>query len=60
MDQAFKIQAQQNNAQGAELEEVKRILIDTNIYLLSTTVIVSLLHTVFEMLAFKSDIVSSP
>ncbi|KAF3132399.1 hypothetical protein TWF594_009528 [Orbilia oligospora] len=56
MDQAFKIQAQQNNAQGAELEEVKRILIDTNIYLLSTTVIVSLLHTVFEMLAFKSDI----
>ncbi|KAF3925004.1 hypothetical protein AA313_de0202872 [Arthrobotrys entomopaga] len=56
MDQAFKIQAQQNNAQGAELEEVKRILIDTNIYLLSTTVVVSLLHTVFEMLAFKSDI----
>ncbi|EWC48257.1 hypothetical protein DRE_02361 [Drechslerella stenobrocha 248] len=56
MDQAFKLQAQQNNAQGAELEEVKRILIDTNIYLLSTTVIVSLLHTVFEMLAFKSDI----
>ncbi|KAF3274554.1 hypothetical protein TWF970_007816 [Orbilia oligospora] len=56
MDQAFKVQAQQNNAQGAELEEVKRILIDTNIYLLSTTIIVSLLHTVFEMLAFKSDI----
>ncbi|KAK6541711.1 hypothetical protein TWF694_007504 [Orbilia ellipsospora] len=56
MDQAFKLQAQQNSAQGAELEEVKRILIDTNIYLLSTTVVVSLLHTVFEMLAFKSDI----
>ncbi|KAF3935751.1 hypothetical protein ABW19_dt0209699 [Dactylella cylindrospora] len=56
MDQAFKVQAQQNNAQGAELEEVKRILIDTNIYLLSTTVAVSILHTVFEMLAFKSDI----
>ncbi|KAK6349760.1 hypothetical protein TWF696_006036 [Orbilia brochopaga] len=56
MDAAFKQQAQQNNAQGAELEEVKRILIDTNVYLLSTTVAVSLLHTIFEMLAFKSDI----
>lgn len=42
---------------GSELEEFKRILVDTNIYLLSTTAVVSLLHTVFEMLAFKSDIV---
>ncbi|KAI9698013.1 MAG: hypothetical protein M1836_004366 [Candelina mexicana] len=41
---------------GSEFEEFKRILIDTNIYLLSTTIVVSLLHTVFEMLAFKSDI----
>ena len=44
---------------GSEFEMFKTILIDTNIYLLSTTVIVSLLHTVFEMLAFKSDIVRS-
>ena len=42
---------------GSEFEEFKRILVDTNIYLLSTTAVVSLLHTVFEMLAFKSDIV---
>lgn len=42
---------------GSEMEELKRILVDTNIYLLSTTAVVSLLHTVFEMLAFKSDIV---
>lgn len=42
---------------GSEFEEFKRILVDTNIYLLTTTAIVSLLHTVFEMLAFKSDIV---
>ncbi|KAI9742063.1 MAG: hypothetical protein M1834_000453 [Cirrosporium novae-zelandiae] len=41
---------------GSELEEVKRILLDTNIYLLSTTVIVSIFHMVFEMLAFKSDV----
>jgi len=42
---------------GSELEEFKRILVDTNIYLLSTTAIVSVLHMIFEMLAFKSDIV---
>ena len=43
---------------GSEFEEFKRVLVDTNIYLLSTTAIVSVLHMVFEMLAFKSDIVS--
>lgn len=44
---------------GSEFEEMKRILVDTNLYLLGTTVFVSILHTIFEMLAFKSDIVSS-
>ena len=43
---------------GSEFEEFKRVLVDTNIYLLSTTAIVSVLHMIFEMLAFKSDIVS--
>ncbi|MCJ1376832.1 hypothetical protein MMC20_008077 [Loxospora ochrophaea] len=41
---------------GSEFEEFKRILIDTNVYLLSTTAIVTVLHMVFEMLAFKSDL----
>lgn len=41
---------------GSEFEEFKRILLDSNIYLLATTGVVSLLHTVFEMLAFKSDV----
>ncbi|KAI9808751.1 MAG: hypothetical protein M1825_003903 [Sarcosagium campestre] len=41
---------------GSELEEVKRVLMDTNVYLLATTGLVSVLHMVFEMLAFKSDI----
>ena len=43
---------------GSEFEEFKRVLVDTNIYLLSTTAFVSILHMVFEGLAFKSDIVS--
>lgn len=41
---------------GTEFEEFKRVLLDTNIYLLSTTAIVSVFHMIFEMLAFKSDI----
>ncbi|KAI9672054.1 MAG: hypothetical protein M1831_001867 [Alyxoria varia] len=41
---------------GSEMEEVKRIILDSNIYLLSTTVVVGLFHTLFEMLAFKSDV----
>ncbi|KAL8685258.1 MAG: hypothetical protein Q9218_007877, partial [Villophora microphyllina] len=41
---------------GSEFEEFKRVLIDTNIYLLSTTAIVTVLHMIFEGLAFKSDI----
>lgn len=41
---------------GSEFEKVKEILLDTNPYLLATTTFVSILHMVFEGLAFKSDI----
>ncbi|KAL2007343.1 hypothetical protein VTN00DRAFT_8781 [Thermoascus crustaceus] len=41
---------------GSEFETFKEILLDTNIYLLTTTGIVSILHMVFETLAFKNDI----
>lgn len=43
---------------GSEFEMIKELLLDTNVYLLATTAVVSLLHTLFEMLAFKNDIVS--
>ena len=43
---------------GSEFEEFKKILIDTNVWLLSTTAVVTVLHMLFEALAFKSDIVS--
>lgn len=36
--------------------EVKRMLLETNPYLLGVTMIVSLLHTIFDFLAFKNDI----
>jgi len=41
---------------GSEFEMIKEVLLDTNIYLLATTVIVSIFHMIFEMLAFKSDV----
>ncbi|KAL9106598.1 MAG: hypothetical protein Q9227_008381 [Pyrenula ochraceoflavens] len=41
---------------GSEFELIKEILLDTNAYLLATTGIVSILHMVFEGLAFKNDI----
>ena len=41
---------------GTEFEKFKEILLDTNPYLLGTTVFVSILHMIFEGLAFKSDI----
>ncbi|KAI5293040.1 hypothetical protein KEM52_005861 [Ascosphaera acerosa] len=41
---------------GSEFEMIKEVLLDTNAYLLATTGIVSLLHMVFETLAFKNDI----
>lgn len=41
---------------GSELELIKETLLDTNPILLGTTVIVSILHMIFELLAFKSDV----
>lgn len=41
---------------GSEFEKFKEILLDTNSYLLATTFFVSILHMIFEALAFKNDI----
>ncbi|KIJ56616.1 hypothetical protein M422DRAFT_62579 [Sphaerobolus stellatus SS14] len=41
---------------SAELDEIKRMLVETNPYLLVLTAVVSLLHMVFEFLAFSSDV----
>jgi hypothetical protein len=51
---------QENNAMsmtdGSEIDSIKKILLDTNPYLLGITILVSLLHSLLEFLAFKSDI----
>ncbi|XP_037957516.1 cleft lip and palate transmembrane protein 1 homolog [Teleopsis dalmanni] len=43
-------------ASDDEQDSLKETLLDTNIYLLALTIGVSILHSVFEMLAFKNDI----
>ena len=49
-------QASPGGGDGSEMEMVKEILLDSNMYLLGTTAIVSVLHMIFELLAFKSDV----
>jgi hypothetical protein len=39
-----------------DLDELKRMWIETDPILLGTTMIVSCLHSIFEILAFKNDI----
>ncbi|KAF9266255.1 cleft lip and palate transmembrane 1, partial [Marasmius fiardii PR-910] len=47
---------QQGAGASAELDEVKRMLLETNPWFLALTATVSILHVVFEMLAFSSDV----
>ncbi|EIN10835.1 cleft lip and palate associated transmembrane protein [Punctularia strigosozonata HHB-11173 SS5] len=49
-------EAAKKQGSGAELDEIKRMLTETNPYFLALTGIVSVLHMVFEMLAFKNDV----
>ncbi|ETI23679.1 hypothetical protein G647_05482 [Cladophialophora carrionii CBS 160.54] len=64
IDEGMKQNAQQAasggpmpaSGDGSEFEKFKEILLDTNAYLLGTTFVVSILHMVFEGLAFKNDI----
>ena len=37
-------------------DEIRRLLMESNPYLLGVTIVVTILHTIFDMLAFKNDI----
>ncbi|EMD40853.1 hypothetical protein CERSUDRAFT_80502 [Gelatoporia subvermispora B] len=41
---------------SADMDELKRILVETNPYYLALTIFVSVLHMLFEFLAFSSDV----
>lgn len=49
-------QAANSQGTGAEMDEVKRMFMETSPWLLITTALVTILHTLFEFLAFSSDI----
>jgi len=54
MEQSF--QTQQEWGMASEMDEMKRVLSDTNPWFLGLTVVVSLVHMVFDFLAFRNDI----
>ncbi|KAG8818394.1 hypothetical protein FRC19_010677 [Serendipita sp. 401] len=49
-------EAAKNGQAAGELDEIKRMLVETNPWFLALTATVSILHMVFEMLAFKNDV----
>lgn len=53
MEQQWRQQEQMGMYQAGDTDEFKRILTDTNPYLLGATAIVSVLHMLFDFLAFK-------
>ncbi|TPX32479.1 hypothetical protein SeMB42_g07611 [Synchytrium endobioticum] len=55
-DESFKQQSQMLGQPDSETDEIKRMLLETNPYLMAVTVAVSLLHSLFDFLAFKNDI----
>ena len=40
----------------SDIDDVRRLISDTSIYLLAVTMLASLLHLLFEFLAFRSDV----
>ncbi|KDO22105.1 hypothetical protein SPRG_10923 [Saprolegnia parasitica CBS 223.65] len=56
MDQSFKMQQSMGTSSKRDTDAMKKMFIDTNPYLLAVTFVVSILHTVFDMLAFKNDV----
>lgn len=58
MKQKFNFFGQGDDQQQTDEEQdtMKEMLLETNPYLLAVTICVSILHSVFELLAFKNDI----
>ncbi|KAE8126176.1 hypothetical protein FH972_020919 [Carpinus fangiana] len=56
IDQSFQIHRSYGSMLEGEADELKRVFLEGNPYLLVITMVVSLLHSVFDFLAFKNDI----
>ncbi|EDQ85960.1 uncharacterized protein MONBRDRAFT_28710 [Monosiga brevicollis MX1] len=56
MQKSFDMQTAFGTSTEAQSESMKRMFIETNPWYLGLTMVVSLLHTIFDCLAFKNDI----
>ncbi|XP_074321008.1 uncharacterized protein LOC141657620 [Silene latifolia] len=56
IDQSFQLHRTYGSMIDGEGDELKRVFVEGNPYLLGITMVVSMLHSVFDMLAFKNDI----
>lgn len=56
IEQSFQVHRSYGSMLEGETDELKRVFLEGNPYLLVITMIVSLLHSVFDFLAFKNDI----
>uniref|UniRef100_K3X6Q4 Cleft lip and palate transmembrane protein 1 n=1 Tax=Globisporangium ultimum (strain ATCC 200006 / CBS 805.95 / DAOM BR144) TaxID=431595 RepID=K3X6Q4_GLOUD len=56
MEQNFKNQQAAGTSTKKDTDKMKEMFIETNPYLLGLTVCVSLLHSLFDFLAFKNDV----
>ncbi|KAG9130765.1 hypothetical protein Leryth_012708 [Lithospermum erythrorhizon] len=56
MDQSFQVHRDYGSMLEGEADELKRVFLEGNPYLLVVTMFVSLLHSLFDFLAFKNDI----
>lgn len=56
IDQSFQIHRSYGSMLEGEADELKRVFLEGNPYLLGITLIVSMLHSIFDFFAFKNDI----
>lgn len=56
MDHSFKVQTEMLGQSQTEVDSIKRMFYETNPYFLMITFMVSILHSVFDFLAFKNDV----
>ncbi|KAJ1696427.1 hypothetical protein LUZ63_004939 [Rhynchospora breviuscula] len=56
IEQAFQMHRSYGSMLEGEADELKRVFLEGNPYLLAVTMAVSLLHSLFDFLAFKNDI----
>jgi hypothetical protein len=56
IEQSFQVHRSYGSMLEGETDELKRVFLEGNPYLLGLTMVVSLLHSLFDFLAFKNDI----